>query len=73
MNKKEVDQALKNISEISANLEKLIIGAREKMLDLPSEERKKLEFFEKEFIQAHEGMKKGDFALFEQILKKYAG
>ena len=66
MNKKEVDETLKQIRQI-------IVGAREKMLDLPSEERKKLEHIEKEFLQAHEGMKRGDFNLFQQILKKYAG
>ena len=73
MNKKEVDETLKQIRQINTNLEKLIVGAREKMLDLPSEERKKLEHIEKEFLQAHEGMKRGDFNLFQQILKKYAG
>jgi hypothetical protein len=73
MNNDEVNKTIEAINELNKRFESLIDESQKRINNLPPEERKKIEFINNEMNAIKEGIRKGDFSAFEQILKRYAG
>lgn len=73
MNKDEINKTIEAINELNKRFESLIDESQKRINNLPPEERKKIEFINNEMNAIKEGIRKGDFSAFEQILKRYAG